>query len=113
MRSLVALTDGCMPAIGCPLPTTPHSRTGRRTRKASAGWFNNRAEDSHLPFRRRERAMPRFRRMQSVQTFADVHASVTNHLSEYRACTALEATRLSPTISGARSIIVMTLPPDP
>ena len=26
-------------------------------------WKNNRAENSHLPFRRRERAMTRFRRM--------------------------------------------------
>ncbi len=32
-------------------------------------WKNNRAENSHLPFRRRERAMLRFRRMQSLQTW--------------------------------------------
>ncbi|WP_281248314.1 DDE-type integrase/transposase/recombinase [Roseovarius azorensis] len=37
---------------------------------------NNRAENSHLPFRRRERAMPRFRRMRTLQKFAAVHASV-------------------------------------
>ncbi len=29
-------------------------------------WLNNRAENSHQPFRRRERAMLRFRRMQSL-----------------------------------------------
>ena len=29
-------------------------------------WTNNRAENSHLPFRRRERAMLRFRRMRSL-----------------------------------------------
>ena len=39
-------------------------------------WLNNRAEDSHLPFRRREHAMLRFRRMQSLQKFATVHSSV-------------------------------------
>ena len=30
-------------------------------------WLNNRAENSHLPFRRRDHAMLRFRRMQSLQ----------------------------------------------
>ena len=29
-------------------------------------WINNRVENSHLPFRRRERAMQRFRRMRSL-----------------------------------------------
>jgi putative transposase len=42
-------------------------------------WLNNRAENSHQPFRRRERAMQRFRRMRSLQMFAAVHASVSNH----------------------------------
>ena len=39
-------------------------------------WINNRAENSHLPFRRRERAMLRFRRMRSLQKFTSVHSSV-------------------------------------
>jgi putative transposase len=42
-------------------------------------WMNNRAENSHLPFRRRERAMLRFRRMRTLQKFASIHASVHNH----------------------------------
>ena len=50
--------------------------TGRR--------LNNRAENSHLPFRRRERAMQRFRRMKTLQKFASVHASVHNHFSQER-----------------------------
>jgi putative transposase len=33
-------------------------------------WANNRVENSHLPFRRRERSMLRFRRMHSLQKFA-------------------------------------------
>ena len=37
-------------------------------------WLNNRAENSHLPFRRRERAMLRFRRMRTLQKFVSVHA---------------------------------------
>jgi putative transposase len=47
-------------------------------------WLNNRAENSHLPFRRRERAMLRFRRMRSLQKFASVHASVSNHFNQER-----------------------------
>lgn len=47
-------------------------------------WVNNRAENSHLPFRRRERAMLRFRRMRSLQKFASVHASVSNHFNQDR-----------------------------
>ena len=50
--------------------------TGRR--------LNNRAENSHLPFRRRERAMNRFRRMKTLQKFASVHASVHNHFAQER-----------------------------
>ncbi len=48
-------------------------------------WLNNRAENSHQPFRRRERAMLRFRRMQSLQKFASVHSSVHNHFNQERA----------------------------
>lgn len=47
-------------------------------------WANNRVENSHLPFRRRERAMLRFRRMKSLQKFASVHANVHNHFSTER-----------------------------
>ena len=45
---------------------------------------NNRAENSHLPFRRRERAMLRFRRMKSLQKFASVHANIHNHFNQER-----------------------------
>ena len=44
-------------------------------------WANNRAVNSHLPFRRRERAMLRFRRMKTLQKFASVHANVHNQLA--------------------------------
>ena len=43
--------------------------------------LNNRAENSHLPFRRRERAMLRFRRMRRLQKFASMHSSVHNHFN--------------------------------
>ena len=45
---------------------------------------NNRVENSHLPFRRRKRAMLRFRQMKSQQKFAAVHANVHNHFDQER-----------------------------
>jgi putative transposase len=51
---------------------------GNADRQETGRWVNNRAENSHLPFRRRERAMQRFRRLRSLQKFASVHASVLN-----------------------------------
>jgi putative transposase len=47
-------------------------------------WLNNRAENSHQPFRRRERATLRFRRMRTLQKFVAVHASVHNHFNAER-----------------------------
>lgn len=47
-------------------------------------FLNNRIENSHLPFRRRERAMLRFRRMRSLQKFVAVQASVYNHFNVER-----------------------------
>ena len=47
-------------------------------------WLNNRAENSHQPFRRRERAMLRFRRTRTLQKFVSVHSSVRNHLNQER-----------------------------
>lgn len=44
-------------------------------------WLNNRAENSHLPLRSRERAMLRFGLMRSLQKFAAVHSSVHNHFN--------------------------------
>ncbi|MDV7144444.1 IS6 family transposase [Tropicimonas sp. TH_r6] len=57
---------------------------GASTLQETGRWLNNRAENSHLPFRRRERAMQRFRRMRSLQMFAAVHASVFNHFNSER-----------------------------
>ena len=50
-------------------------------RQRTGRWLNNRAENSHLPFRRRERAMLRFRRIRNLQMFASAHASVSNHFN--------------------------------
>ena len=47
-------------------------------------WLNNRAENSHLPFRRREYAMLRFRQMRSLQKFVSIHSSVFSHFNKER-----------------------------
>ena len=47
-------------------------------------WLNNRAENSHQPFRRREGAMARFRDIKTLQKFAATHASVHNHFNQER-----------------------------
>jgi len=44
-------------------------------------WLNNRAENSHQPFRRREGAMSKFRDIKTLQKFAAVHASTFNHFN--------------------------------
>ncbi|MGY2735508.1 IS6 family transposase [Sphingomonas sp. UYP23] len=54
---------------------------GNEDRQEVGRWANNRVENSHLPFRRRERAMLRFRRIKTLQKFASVHANVHNHFN--------------------------------
>ena len=57
---------------------------GAKGKQETGRWLNNRAENSHQPFRRRERAMQRFRRMKTLQKFASVHGSVHNRFSQER-----------------------------
>ena len=57
---------------------------GSEDRQVTGRWKNNWAENSHQPFRRRERAMQRFRRLRSLQKFAAVHSSVFNHFNSDR-----------------------------
>ena len=45
---------------------------------------NNQSENSHLHFRRRERAMGRFRSMGSLQKFTAIHAAMFNHFHHQR-----------------------------
>ena len=47
-------------------------------------WLNNRAENSHQPFRRRERAIAKFRDIKTLQKFSSVHASIYNHFTHQR-----------------------------
>ena len=64
--------------------TAAMKEIGNASRQEVGRWANNRAENSHLPFRRRERAMLRFRRMKTLQKFASVHGSVHNHFQQER-----------------------------
>jgi putative transposase len=70
---------------------------GNADKRETGRWLNNRAENSHPlpdsgllanhekePFRRRERAMLRLRRMRSLQKFVSVHALVHNHFNQER-----------------------------
>jgi putative transposase len=57
---------------------------GNQHKQEIARWANNRVENSHLPLRRREHVMQRFRRMKSLQKFASVHANVHNHVNTDR-----------------------------
>jgi putative transposase len=84
-----------------PSPTFPHSSSivtdGLRAYSAAmnkigvaaerhevGGRLNNRAENSHQPFRRRERAMQRFRSPKTLQKFSSVHAQVHNQFNQER-----------------------------
>ena len=48
---------------------------GCREKQEVGRWANNRVENSHLPFRRRERAMLRFRQMKSLQKLSSTCSS--------------------------------------
>ena len=53
-------------------------------RQVCGQWLNNRAENSHQPFRRREGAMAGFRDIKTLQKFASIHASIHNHFNHQR-----------------------------
>jgi putative transposase len=45
---------------------------GNAEKQEIGWWVNNRVENSHSPFRRRERAMLRFHQVRTLQKFASV-----------------------------------------
>jgi len=54
---------------------------GNAANQICGRWLNNRAENSHQPFRRREGAMAKFRDIKTLQKFTAVHASIHNHFN--------------------------------
>jgi putative transposase len=55
---------------------------GNADRREVGRWLNNRGENSHQPFRRRERAMQLFRSAKTLQKLSSVHAQVDNHFNQ-------------------------------
>jgi putative transposase len=68
---------------------------GNTHRQETGRWMNNRAENSHQPFRRRERAMLRFRSAATLQKFASVHSSIHNHFNLERHLTDRQTFKLN------------------
>jgi len=54
---------------------------GNADRQEVGRHVNNRAENPHQPFRRREPAMQRFRSLKTLQKFSSVYVPVHNHFS--------------------------------
>ncbi|MCF8467837.1 MAG: transposase [Sneathiella sp.] len=67
---------------------------GNEKSQETGRWLNNRCESSHLPFRRREQAMLKFRRLRSLQKFVSIHASVHNHFNLERHLTSRKTFKL-------------------
>ncbi len=57
---------------------------GNEAAQECGRWLNNRADNSHQPFRRREGAMAKFRDMKTLQKFTAIHASIHNHFNQDR-----------------------------
>ena len=78
-------------------------------------WANNRVENSHLPFRRRERAVLRFRRMSSLQRFASIHADVNNHfnLERHLVDRTTDKKRRAAALAARQIVASKALPPKP
>ena len=67
---------------------------GNESTQKVGRWKNNRCENSHLPFRRREYAMLKFRRMRSLQKFVSIHSLVFNHFNHQRHLTSRDNFKL-------------------
>ena len=57
---------------------------GCAQRQEVGRWLNNRAENSHQPFRRRERAIHCFRKDETLQKFVSVQSQIQNHFNGER-----------------------------
>jgi putative transposase len=77
-RPKTIVTDGL-----CSYPAAM-KEVGISGRQEAGRRVNNRAENSHQSFRRRERAMQRFRSMKTRQKFSSIHAQVHNHFNQER-----------------------------
>jgi putative transposase len=87
MRKLLKLQGLCptavvtdkLPSYGAAL-----SDLGMKARHITGGRLNNRAENSHLPIRQRERRMQRFKSAGSAQRFLSTHVTMYNTFNVQR-----------------------------
>ena len=81
---------------------------GCSDKQVTGRWANNRVENSHLPFRRRERVILRFRRMHSLQKFASIHASFHNLFNSQRSLSKRSTFKLNrdATLTEWRSLVI-------
>ena len=68
----------------CPSYRATFKVIGVEDRQLCGGRSNNRCENSHLPFRRRERGMQKFRSPAMLQKLTSVHAQIYNHFNHER-----------------------------
>ena len=73
-----------IPGAGTEAETQVCTNLYKAFKQRTDRWLNNRAENSHQPFRRRERAMLRFRRVRSLQKLVAVQSAVYNHFNQER-----------------------------
>jgi len=76
---LEAIVTDRLPSYGAAM-----KEIGMERRQVCGRWLNNRAENSHQPFRRREGAMAHFRDIKTLQKFTSAHASIHNHFNQDR-----------------------------
>ncbi|WP_286829925.1 MULTISPECIES: IS6 family transposase [Kordiimonas] len=57
---------------------------GCEDRQEVGRWRNNRAENSHQPFRRKERSMQGFKDPATLQKFTAIHGQIYNHFNAQR-----------------------------